>query len=173
MDVSRFVETIHQQLLTAAEAGGDDTRAVAERLTAPLDAAVRLAVQDALTAAAEEITCELAPGSVEVRLRGRDPEFVVTLPPPEQAPDEVDEGPRGGERWPMAGSDADDGTVARINLRLPDHLKARVEAAAAAEGLSINAWLVRAVTAGLERTSPPRRPERWPQGSQRYTGWAR
>jgi hypothetical protein len=173
MDLGRFVETIRQQLLVAAEAGGDEARAVAERLTAPLDAAVRLVVQDALTAAAEEITCELAPGAVEVRLRGRDPEFVVTLPPPEGPPDEVDDRPRGGERRAVAGSDADDGTVARINLRLPDHQKARVEAAAAAEGLSINAWLVRAVAAGLDRASPPRRPERRPRGSQHYTGWAR
>ena len=33
---------------------------------------------EALSDAAGEITRELAPGSVEVRLRGRDPEFVVT-----------------------------------------------------------------------------------------------
>jgi hypothetical protein len=171
MDLGRYVETIRQQLLVAAEAGGEDSRAVAERLTAPLDATVRLVVQDALTAAAEEITCELAPGSVEVRLRGRDPEFVVALPPPEGPPDDADDRAPGSE--PVAGSDADDGTVARINLRLPDHQKARVETAAAAEGLSINAWLVRAVAAGLDRASPPRQRERPPQGSQRYTGWAR
>ena len=67
------------QLEVAAEAGGDEARALAERLVAPLDAAIRLAVQDALAAAAEEITLELAPGSVELRLRGREPEFVVSL----------------------------------------------------------------------------------------------
>ena len=65
---------------SAAEGGGEAARALAERLVAPLDAAVRLALLDALAAAAQEITCELAPGSVEVRLRGRDPEFVVTTP---------------------------------------------------------------------------------------------
>jgi hypothetical protein len=126
-----------------------------------------------VTAAAEEITCELAPGSVEVRLRGRDPEFVVTPPPPERSPDEIDERPRRGERSAVTTSDPDDATLARINLRLPDHLKARVETAAAAEGLSINAWLVRAVSAGLDRAAAPRRPERRPQGGQHYTGWAR
>ncbi len=73
----------------------------------------------------------------------------------------------------MATSDAEDGGVARINLRLPDHLKARVETAAAGEGLSINAWLVRAVSAGVDRAAAPRRPMRPPQGSQHYTGWAR
>jgi HicB family len=64
--------------------------------------------------------------------------------------------------------------MSRINLRMPDHLKARIEQAAASEGLSVNAWLVRAAAAALERTGPPRRPERRAsQGAQRYTGWAR
>src|SRR4030088_1598054 len=80
MDLRPYVDNIHRQLVVAAEAGGDDARALAERLVAPLDAAIRLTLQDALAAAAEEITCELAPGSVELRLRGRDPEFVVTPP---------------------------------------------------------------------------------------------
>src|ERR1035438_3832775 len=81
MNLSLYVEDIHRQLVTAAEAGGDDARTLAERLVAPLESAIRLALQDALAAAAEEITCELAPGSVELRLRGRDPEFVVTPAP--------------------------------------------------------------------------------------------
>jgi hypothetical protein len=64
--------------------------------------------------------------------------------------------------------------MSRINLRMPDHLKARIEQAAASEGLSVNAWLVRAATAALERTGPPRPHERRAaQGAERYTGWAR
>ena len=70
MELSEYVESIHRHYAAAADAGGDETRAVAERLFAPLDAAIRLALQDALAAAAEEITTELAPGSVELRLRG-------------------------------------------------------------------------------------------------------
>jgi hypothetical protein len=93
MDLRAYIEDIHRQLAVAAEAGGDESRALAERLVAPLDAAIRLALQDVLAAAAEEITCELAPGSVELRLRGRDPEFVVTPPPVDlvagDAPDRV------------------------------------------------------------------------------------
>ena len=81
MDLRPYLESIHRQLADAAEAGGDDARALAERLAAPLDAAIRLALQDALGAAAEEITRELAPGSVELRIRGRNPEFVVTPAP--------------------------------------------------------------------------------------------
>ena len=84
MDLRPYVESVHRQLAAAAETGGEDARALAERLAAPLESAVRLALQDALAAAVEEITCELAPGSVELRLRGRDPEFVVTAPPAER-----------------------------------------------------------------------------------------
>ena len=40
--------------------------------------------------------------------------------------------------------DPEEGAMSRINLRMPERLKARVEAAAAGEGLSVNAWLVRA-----------------------------
>jgi HicB-like protein involved in pilus formation len=168
MDLARYVENINDQLTATAAAGGEEARALAERLVAPLDAALRLALQDALAAAAEEITIELAPGSVEVRLRGRDPEFVVTLPPPESPPEAE-------PAWtPAPVTDDDEGGMSRINLRMPDRLKARVEQAAAAEGLSVNSWLVRAAGAALERPAPDsRRPPRAPQGGQRFTGWAR
>src|ERR1700684_2174076 len=88
MDLRPYIEDIHQQLADAAEAGGDDARALAERLAAPLDAAIRLALQDALGAAADEITRELAPGAVELRIRGRTPEFVVTPAPAELPSDD-------------------------------------------------------------------------------------
>jgi HicB family len=162
-----YVENINRQLAVAAEAGGEEARALAERLVAPLEAAIRLTMQDALAAAAEEITTELAPGSVELRLRGRDPEFVVTPPPADSSADDRDD-------RPPALPEGDEGTMSRINLRMPDHLKARIEQAAANEGLSVNAWLVRAAAAALERTGPPRgRERRASQGAQRYTGWAR
>jgi hypothetical protein len=168
MDLRQYVDDIHRQLLVAAEAGGDDARALAERLVAPLDAAIRLTLQDALAAAADEITCELAPGSVELRLRGRDPEFVVTPPPVDMSGDDGPERPAPGPVEP------DDGAMSRINLRLSDHLKARIEQAAGVEGVSVNSWLVRAATAAVERTGPgPRREDRPQHGSQRYTGWAR
>src|SRR5690242_13546544 len=157
MDLGRYVENIHDQLTATAATGGEEARALAERLVAPLDAALRLALQDALAAAAEEITVELAPGSVELRLRGREPEFVVTPPPAEVAPE-----PTEAPAWTPPADD-DDGGVTRINLRMPDRLKARVEQAAAAEGLSVNSWLVRAVSAAVERPTPdPRRPSRAP-----------
>jgi hypothetical protein len=179
MNLEPYIESIRRQLEVAAEAGGDDARALAERLVAPLEAAVRLTVQDALAAAAEEITVELAPGAVELRLRGREPEFAVSLPPAEPSAEDVAEGEdvlasgwRAAGIRPRAAGEGDE--VSRINLRLPDHLKSRVEQAAAGEGLSVNAWLVRAAAAALDRTDPARRRERHTsQGAQRYTGWAR
>ena len=166
MNIQPYVEEIHDQLLLAAEAAGDDAREVAARLVAPLDSAIRLALQDVLSSAAEEITTELAPGRVELRLRGRDPEFVVT-PPPSGAPvEETVAAPVSVER--------EDGEMARINLRMPDHLKARVEDAANKEAQSVNSWLVRAAATALERADHDvRRERRAPQGSQRYTGWVR
>jgi hypothetical protein len=177
MDLEPYVETIHTQLDSVAQAGGEEARELAQRLAAPLDAAVRLALQDALAVAAEEITVELAPGSVELRLRGRELRFVVTPPaadhPVEDVPDGEDSGV-GSWVAPHPGTEGDDGTISRINVRMPEHLKARVEQAAEREALSVNAWLVRAAAARLERSEGvSRRARRAPKGAQRYTGWAR
>lgn len=173
MDLGPYVEEIHRQLEAAAEAGGEEARALAERLVAPLDAAFRLALQDVLAAAAEEITVELAPGSVELRLRAREPEFVVTPPPVDPTADGAGEDDTAPGVWPAA-PDGEEGQVSRINLRVPEHLKARIERAAANEGLSVNSWLVRSSADALERSDDVRRRERRPpHGAQRYTGWAR
>jgi hypothetical protein len=188
MDLRPYVEAIHHQLMVAAEAGGDEAKVVAERLTAAVDSTVRLALQDALVAAAEEITFELAPGSVELRLRGRDPEFVVRLPagftgePSEAEPSGAGRDRAGAAEGPAdlatrsgtpADADADEGGMARVNLRLPDQLKARAEQAAANERLSLNAWLVKSVLAALDRAAPPKRDGSGPPSRQRYVGWAR
>ncbi len=179
MDLRPYIDEIHRQLEAAADTGGEEARALAERLVAPLDAAIRLSLLDALAQAAQEITCDLAPGSVEVRLRGRDPEFVVTTPV-EPTGAEAPEAGTTSNDWPAAGVPAvgpgagDEGGTARVNVRMPDLLKARVDQAAAAEGLSVNTWLVRAAAAAVERADPSHRLERrGPQGAQRFTGWAR
>ena len=166
-----YVDRLQDQLAAGADTAGGEARALVERLAAPLDAAIRLTLQDALAAAAEEITCDLAPGAVEVRLRGRELEFVVT-PAPMEEPATADEGDSGSPSLPPV--DADEGSMSRINLRLTDHLKARVEQAAGREGLSVNAWLVRAAAAALDRADPDRRRgSRASRGTQHYTGWAR
>src|ERR671914_990744 len=91
MDLTPYVDHLRRELAVAAEAGGEDARALADRLTGSLESAARLALLEALSAAASEITRELAPGSVDVRLRGRDPEFVVTPPPASPVFEEVAE----------------------------------------------------------------------------------
>jgi hypothetical protein len=182
MDLRPYIENLQRQLVIAADAGGDDARALAERLIAPLDAAVRLTLLDVLAVAADEITCDLAPGSVEVRLRGRDPEFAVTPPPSEMAghrSTQADDDPLPAARPPAgvasrAAVDADDGGMSRINLRMPDHLKARIDAAAVDDGLSVNAWLVRAAAAALDqKDADSHRGRRTSHGAHRHTGWAR
>ena len=171
MDFSPYVDQLRRELVSSAELGGDEARALAERLTGPLEASVRLAMLSALSAAAEEITSQLAPGSVDVRLRGGDIGFVVTPPPAPEHHEEAEPAPTPAP--PPA--DADDAATARITLRLPEQLKARIEDAAGREGFSVNTWLVRAVSQGLEATAGTR-----PADSRRarkfgllYSGWVR
>lgn len=172
MDLTPYVTTLRQELAVAAEAGGDEARKLAERLTAPLESATRLTLLNVLSAAMDEITRELAPGSVDVRLRGLDPEFVVTPPSTEgRAPAAEPTAPVYVE--PLAPGDGDEGGTARVNLRLPAHLKARAEEAASREGLSVNAWLVRAVSAAVDGGARPRTTEKSQSVGQSFTGWVR
>lgn len=177
MDLTRYVDDLQHRLATAADAAGDDARQLAERLTAPLDAAVRLVLLDALSVAAGEITAELAPGSVDVRLRGGEPEFVVDAPRAPSAPAAAAvPAPAAPAAPPVpAAPDADEGTTTRTTLRLPDHLKVQVEVAAAVDGISVNSWLVRAVAAVLEQTTgrAAAAPHAEPRGANRLTGWVR
>ena len=171
MDLGTYVSNIRQELAVAAEAGGDDARALAERLAAPLESALRLALLDALSDAADEITRDLAPGSVSLRLRGREPGFVVT-PPPSEPLDQADA--RAAELPPVAPQD-DDGAMARVNFRLSENRQSQLEEAAERAGLSVNGWLVRAAAAALDdgRGRRADRTDRAARGSQRYTGWVR
>jgi hypothetical protein len=166
MDLTSYVANLRTELAVTAAAGGEDSRALAERLTAALESAVRLTLLDALSTAADEITRDLAPGSVELRLRGGEPSFVVTAPPSE--PSYTGEPPSAnGTAAPtpvgVTASDAEDSAMARINVRLPEQLKARIEEAAGREKISANVWLVRTATAARRATSV----------GQHYTGWVR
>lgn len=169
MDLKPYLDSVRHELLVAAEAGGDEARALAERLVAPLESAMRLTLLNALSAAADEITRDLAPGSVDLRLRGLDPSFVVTAPPVE--PFEEPQLAHDGAAMASAPMTGEEGATARINFRPPEHLKVRIDEAATREGLSVNAWLVRAVTSVLAGARKPGKPST-PFG-QSYTGWAR
>jgi hypothetical protein len=165
MQLDQYVTALQRHLAVAAESGGTEVRAVAERLGVQLDSATRLVLLDALSAAAGEITRELSPGSVDVRLRGRDPEFVVSLPAEAAYADP--EAMRGGASY-----DADGTSTTRTTLRLPDALKARVEDAAAADGLSVNSWFVRAIASALEPKNR-RSSQRGSGSGDQYAGWVR
>ncbi|PZS34243.1 MAG: hypothetical protein DLM59_05165 [Pseudonocardiales bacterium] len=152
MELSPYIEKLRDDLVAACAAGGPEVARTAELLAGALNPATRMVLLDSLGAAADEITAALGDGSVEVRLRGGEPEFVVTQvesAPPPSAPEP-------------------DGETTRLTLRLPESLKARAEQAATREGLSVNAWLVRAVAQGLE--GPPTNRT---HGPRRFTGYAR
>ncbi|SFK40734.1 HicB family protein [Streptosporangium canum] len=174
MDVTPFVENLRRALVASAAVAAPETRAAVENLTTALDSAVRLTLIDALSAAADEVTRELAPGSVEIRIRNREPEFVVTpppaadaftpsFPPPPPGPPPLPTPPEP----PLPPGEA--GT-ARLTLRMPESLKGRIEEAASQEGVSVNAWLVRAVSTAL--TGAPRESRSSTTG-KRINGWAR
>ncbi|MGV9293149.1 MULTISPECIES: YlcI/YnfO family protein [Amycolatopsis] len=174
MDLTTYVSNLGREFATLAEASGEEGRALVERLTGSLESAIRMTLLDTLSGAVDEITRDLAPGSVELRLRGRDPNFVVTSPPAEPAPAAAPAAEPAPE--PSEPLFSEDGPSARINVRLPEQLKAAVEEAAAKEGRSVNAWLVRAATAALQQR--PEREQRFepPGGSfskQSFTGWVR
>ncbi|MFZ5847627.1 MAG: toxin-antitoxin system HicB family antitoxin [Actinomycetota bacterium] len=160
MDITPYIDSLRRDLTSAAEAGGPETRAAAERLALALDPAMRLALMDALSQAAAEITSELAAGSVDVRLRGREPEFVVDVPTmPLTAPTGATEPPAAEPE-----ADEDDGATARITLRIPESLKTKAEEMASRQGQSLNTWLVatirnatreRAVNVDIDLSSIP------------------
>jgi hypothetical protein len=140
MDLTPYLEALRRDLAASAAPAGEEAARTADLLGGALEAAARLCLLEALSDAAAEITTKLPDRSVEVRLRGREADLVVTegaapatAPPPPPA---------------------EGGDVARITLRLPEPLKDQAERAAAAEGISVNAWLVRAVSAALHGGFP-------------------
>ena len=176
MELEPYVGALRQEFAVAAEAAGDEAMRAAERLIVPLESSMRLALLEALSAAADEITRDLAPGSVHVRLRGREPQFVVTPAPAETGPV-----PPQPSAVPPYAPEGEDSAVARINFRLAQHLKDRIEQAADRSGLSVNGWLVRAAAAALDGDAAlggavlggPAAPRRAPAGGQHLTGWIR
>jgi hypothetical protein len=180
MDITPYVERLRHDLIQAAAAGDDQVRDAAERLGLALDPSMRLALMEALSQAAAEITSEMRDGSVDVRLTGRELEFVVEHPAP-QAETSAPPSTAGEE-------DDEDRPTARITLRLPESVKARAEELAGKSGSSLNTWIVTVLRAAtregainididlssipfLEGSDPfgPGRGQR--RGTRRMTGW--
>jgi hypothetical protein len=158
MDLTPYLEALRGDLVAAAAPGGPETVRAAELLSHAIDASARLALLQALSDATAEITTRLHGPVVDVRLRGREADLVVSHTEPEAAPVIAPAPPAG-----------DGGDQARLTLRMPESLKSQVERAAAAEGVSVNAWLVRAVTAAATGERP--RPARGSTG-RHITGFA-
>jgi hypothetical protein len=150
MQLQRYVDALKADLTAVAELGDDATAQAASRLVVSLQASIGLRLLDALSEAALELTDRLPSGHVEVRLAGQDPELVFVGDEPEAAP----------------AAAAEDGHTARISLRLPETLKTAVESAAAREGVSVNTWIVRALTRSTASGTTV-------QSGNRLQGWAR
>jgi hypothetical protein len=178
MDITPYVDSLRRDLNAAAEAGGPEVKAAAERLSLALDPAARLALMEAISQAAAEITAEMATGSVDVRLNGRELDFVLAAPMTPPAPP-------GPPPPPPVDEAEEEGTVARITLRIPESVKTRAEELAARSGHSLNTWLVNVVRAAtnadqsvnidLDLSSLPFLGDPFrkggPRGNRRMTGW--
>src|SRR5215471_2333113 len=88
MELAPYLDSLRRDLTAAAAPGGDDVARAAELLGGSLEASARMCLLEALSDAAAEITTRLDSTSVEVRLRGREAQFVVTslAAPPATAP---------------------------------------------------------------------------------------
>ncbi len=169
MDLSPYIAQLREDLATAASAGDDNTRRTAAVLSAALEPAARLALMNALSDLAAEVTAALDGPVVEVKLDGRDVQVAVTgaAPPREDHEPEPQEVPR------PAGGDA-----TRITLRLLDELKTKAEQAASAQGMSLNTFVAQAVQGavggrrghhkGHWQESAPKPPK---DGGSRVSGW--
>lgn len=167
MDLESGVARVAEQLRAAASLGDERTRDVAAALAATAAPAVRLAVLEALAAAADEINARLldVAGSptVGVRLDGDRAVVEVRVTETGSTPDDP--------QPPLTAGDAPDEATARISLRLGAPLKARLDAAAGADGISVNTWLVRAATAALHSREAATHAGHRRTDPRRITGW--
>jgi hypothetical protein len=137
MQMAPHIEALQADLAEMAALGDEATAQAAQRLSVALRSSVGLRILDALTEAALEVSAQIPTGHVEVRLSGQDPSLVFVA-----------------EREAATPAVTEDDQSARITLRLPESLKARLEAAAAREGVSVNTWLVRALSRAVSSPRP-------------------
>ncbi|HVH21478.1 MAG TPA: toxin-antitoxin system HicB family antitoxin [Pseudonocardia sp.] len=172
MELSQYINQLREDLAAAAGAGDEQTRQTAALLGAALEPAARLAIMNALADLAAEVTEALGDRVVEVRLDGRDIRVAVTG---EQAPEPEPE-PEPAAPGAFRGFGGDSGDISRITLRLVEQIKGQAEQAAAAKGMSLNAWVAQAVQGALSGGGPHhkgRKHEGWrgDQDGRRLRGW--
>ena len=170
MDLSRYLSSLQQALAGSADSAGPEIQEAANRLASTLEPALRLTLMELAADVAAEVTIKLDGDCVELRLRGGNPEIVV-----ERAQSAEAEIPAAPAPPPApAPPSADDGSTARISLRLPESLKNQVDEAAGREGVSVNNWLVRAVHTAINRPESPSSGPATDSGrrtSRRLDGW--
>ena len=132
MNLTIVLDGLQQDLQRLSELGDERSAQIAKRLGEALGSNLRLKLLDLLSQAAVELSSKLPSGHIEVRLAGQEPELVFVDAP--------------GEAAGMTGEELS----ARISLRLPESLKTAVERSADREGISTNAWLVRAIARATE-----------------------
>ena len=163
MHVEPYVNQVQTQLAAAAALGDERTPATAEALAAAAGPAIRLALLSAATSLADEVTVALldSPGApaVAISLDGDDVRVDLRV----SEPGEV----AGEPAAAIAPEDAEN--TARISLRLPDTLKARIETAARQDSISVNTWIVRAASSVLSGSGS--NSKRSPGHGHRLTGW--
>jgi hypothetical protein len=149
MDLSQYVQRLREDLASAAAAGDEQTQRTAALLGAAIEPAARLAIMNALSDLAAEVTATLGDRVVEVRLDGRDVRVAVTGEPAGGPEPEPEPSPTSGP-GPFRGFPGGDaGDISRITLRLMEQIKGQAEQAAAAQGVSLNSWLAQAVQGAL------------------------
>ena len=142
MQTTPYVDALLADLESMAALGDEAVADAARRLSQTLRASAGLRLLDLLGEAALEVSGQLPSGHVEVRLAGQEPSLVYVEDEPST---------------PTSAATAEDGTSARITLRLSEALKASVEAVAAREGVSVNTWIVRALSRSSSAPAPTRR----------------
>lgn len=148
MDLTSYITQLREDLTSAASAGDDQTRQTAAVLSAAIEPAARLAIMNALSDLAAEVTTHLDGQVVDLRLDGRDIRVVVSgsATTPESGPEQEDS--------PPPPPPTDSGDISRVTLRMFDEMKSRAEQAASTQGVSLNAWLSQAVQGALQGGRP-------------------
>jgi hypothetical protein len=173
MDLTPYTQNLRDDLLTAASVGDEDTRRAAALLAGAIEPAARLAIMNALSDLATEVTGELADTTVELRLDGREVRVSVTRhtdhsPQPsferaaqgdpwakkitDPRPDDDGNGPS-AEDLRRAMQDAG-GELSRTTVRLFNELKSQAERAASEQGVSLNTYISRAVSDSVRSAVP-------------------
>lgn len=143
MDLTPYIASLREDLSTTASAGDEHTRKVAATLSAALEPAVRLAMMNALSDLAAEVTASLDDHVVQVRLDGKDVRVVVT------GASGGSGGSGQGERARSAPPPPPEGDISRMTLRLFEEIKRKAEQAAADQGVSLNTFVQQAVQGAL------------------------